>query len=1004
MLAGVPAIPAVLSPVPVKWSPVLVVTASMSKSAKAAPVRYDQMSVMPQSLPASYGLPVASLKSQSDSYSQLPATVKSLPADPSLQNPNGRIGLAGGDAGNTDAGGDAGSGGDGICGNGDDSGVSGDGGGFGSRHRQSRPELGAPPPPPPSIVPSDHRHHLLKVILLPLHHHLTYQLVGEAAAGSGCSSVGSISSSSGMYSGYIGSGTKSSGVVTAAPRGQAHSQAMVEPDKQPLCKIMGPLGIMGGHSDSGGPMSDLLKWTGHCRVGDRGNLRIDIILTPIDTEKKLGPEGSPVTDPTLYRSLVGSLQYLTFTRPDLSYAVQQLCLYMHDPREPHLNAMKRVLRCCPATRQSTSGYCVFLGDNLLTWSSKRQDTLSRSSAGAEYRGVANAVAETSWIRNLLRELHTPFFTSTLVYCDNVSAGQSRNIDVNKVLHLKKQISNHMEGETLAWSKDEQSRLDGLSKYSIQLLSYDDTSRISVLFDKLIKKFNQKIAKCKKHIEKAIQQSKDLENQNKDLQDKYDVLKNQVNTFEEKINEFNEQIKLLNEKNDDLLAQMEVLQKQLKVKHVMIDTHTECQLQYAKLEEERYQYMIRYSTLCDNDKQHRKKIDEQEILFDKMHASFDVNDLFFFNDVSIRNSRVSKMPFRKKPHDSLNMHSKSNSNNSLPRTLFRWLSKMQPLVEPVAKWIPKICLWLINSGCSKHMTGNCALLINFVEKFLGTVRFSNNDFSVIAGYGDVVIGSMTIKKVYYVEGLGHNLFSVGQFFDKDLEVTFRKSTCFVRNEYGVDLLTGNRASNLYTITLNEIVLNPSACLLAKGSSSQSWLWRQRKIHRKHHKSKMALASNKPLYLLHMDLCGPMRVESINGKRYLLVVVDDYSRTPQQNRVVERRNRTLVETERTMLTFANLPLVLWAEAIATTCFTQNRSIIHKCFDKTPYELINMRKPNIKFFRVFSYRCYLLNDYDYVGKLNVKGDIRVFVGYSKEYAAFMICIHDLQLSELERYATRA
>ncbi|GJS24194.1 ribonuclease H-like domain-containing protein, partial [Tanacetum coccineum] len=142
--------------------------------------------------------------------------------------------------------------------------------------------------------------------------------------------------------------------------------------------------------------------------------------TPIDTEKKLGPEGSPVTDPSLYCSLAGALQYLTYTRPDLSYAVQQLCLYMHDPREPHLNAMKRVLRC-PATRWSTSGYCVFLGDNLLTWSSKRQDTLSRSSVEAEYRRVANAVAETSWIRNLLHELHTPLLTATLVYCDNVSA-------------------------------------------------------------------------------------------------------------------------------------------------------------------------------------------------------------------------------------------------------------------------------------------------------------------------------------------------------------------------------------------------------------------------------------------------------------------------------------------------------------------------------------------------------------------------------------------------------
>nr|GFC57219.1 retrovirus-related Pol polyprotein from transposon TNT 1-94 [Tanacetum cinerariifolium] len=213
-----------------------------------------------------------------------------------------------------------------------------------------------------------------------------------------------------------------------------------------------------------------------------------------------------------------------------------------------------------------------------------------------------------------------------------------------------------------------------------------------------------------------------------------------------------------------------------------------------------------------------------------------------------------------------------------------------------------------------MTGNRALLTNFVEKFLGTVRFGNNDFAVIAGYGDVIIGSMMIKKVYYVEGLGHNLFSVGQFCDKGLEVAFRKSTCFVRNEDGVDLLTGDRSSNLYTISLNKVTSNSLTCLIAKASSSQSWLWHQRlshlnfatinnlvknnlvqglpkmkfekdhlcsaceqgKIHRKHHKSKMAFASNKPLYLLHMDLCGLMRVQSINGKRYVLVVINDYSR--------------------------------------------------------------------------------------------------------------------------------
>nr|GFA35355.1 retrovirus-related Pol polyprotein from transposon TNT 1-94 [Tanacetum cinerariifolium] len=114
---------------------------------------------------------------------------------------------------------------------------------------------------------------------------------------------------------------------------------------------------------------------------------------------------------------------------------------------------------------------------------------------------------------------------------------------------------------------------------------------------------------------------------------------------------------------------------------------------------------------------------------------------------------------------------------------------------------------------------------------------------------------------------------------------------------------------------------------------------------------------------------------------------YDGTPQQNGVVERRNRTLVEAARTMLTFAILPSFLWAEAIATACFTQNCSIIHNCFDKTPYELINKRKPNIKFFRVFEGRCYLLNDYEDVGKLKAKGDIGVFAGYSKESAAFTI-----------------
>nr|GEW87355.1 ribonuclease H-like domain-containing protein [Tanacetum cinerariifolium] len=172
--------------------------------------------------------------------------------------------------------------------------------------------------------------------------------------------------------------------------------------------------------------------------------------TPINTESKLGSDGDMVVDPTLYWSPASSLQYLTFTRPDISYAVQQVYLCIHDPRKPHFSVLKRILRHVrgtlnyglqlfsssitylvaysdadwvgfPTTRRSTFGYCVFLGNNLLSWSSKRQPTLSRSSAEAEYREVDNVVAETCWLRKLLLELHKPLSCATLVYCDNVSA-------------------------------------------------------------------------------------------------------------------------------------------------------------------------------------------------------------------------------------------------------------------------------------------------------------------------------------------------------------------------------------------------------------------------------------------------------------------------------------------------------------------------------------------------------------------------------------------------------
>ncbi|GJV82818.1 ribonuclease H-like domain-containing protein [Tanacetum coccineum] len=143
--------------------------------------------------------------------------------------------------------------------------------------------------------------------------------------------------------------------------------------------------------------------------------------TPVDTESKLGVDGDQISDPTLYRSLAGSLRYLTFTRPDISYVgTLNYGLQLFSSSTTDLVAYFYAdWASCPTTRRSTSGYCVFLGNNLLSWSAKRHSTLSRSSAEAEYHGVANAVAETCWLRNLLRKLHTPLSSATLVYCDNV---------------------------------------------------------------------------------------------------------------------------------------------------------------------------------------------------------------------------------------------------------------------------------------------------------------------------------------------------------------------------------------------------------------------------------------------------------------------------------------------------------------------------------------------------------------------------------------------------------
>ncbi|GJU05743.1 retrovirus-related pol polyprotein from transposon TNT 1-94 [Tanacetum coccineum] len=142
---------------------------------------------------------------------------------------------------------------------------------------------------------------------------------------------------------------------------------------------------------------------------------------------------------------------------------------------------------------------------------------------------------------------------------------------------------------------------------------------------------------------------------------------------------------------------------------------------------------------------------------------------------------------------------------------------------------QLVLLIVDSGCSKHVTGNLKLLRNYVDKFIGTVHFVNDHFAAITGSGDYIQGNLTICHVYYVEGLGHNLFSVKQFCDGDLEVAFPSNTCYVRNLEGEDLLTGSRDFNLYTISISGLPASSPVCLMSKVTSTKSWLWHRRLSH-------------------------------------------------------------------------------------------------------------------------------------------------------------------------------
>ncbi|GKE21690.1 hypothetical protein Tco_1433202 [Tanacetum coccineum] len=155
----------------------------------------------------------------------------------------------------------------------------------------------------------------------------------------------------------------------------------------------------------------------------------------------------------------------------------------------------------------------------------------------------------------------------------------------------------------------------------------------------------------------------------------------------------------------------------------------------------------------------------------------------------------------------------------------YLKHLKESVETLRKIVEEakvvqIILWYLDSGCSKHMTGDRSRLKNFVKKFIETVRFKNDHFGAIMGYGDYVISDSMISRVYYVEGLGHNMFSVRQFYDSDPEVAFRKHSCYVRDTDGVELIKGSHGYNLYTISVEDMMKSFPICLLSKAFKNKS----------------------------------------------------------------------------------------------------------------------------------------------------------------------------------------
>ncbi|GKC72405.1 ribonuclease H-like domain-containing protein [Tanacetum coccineum] len=330
--------------------------------------------------------------------------------------------------------------------------------------------------------------------------------------------------------------------------------------------------------------------------------------------------------------------------------------------------------------------------------------------------------------------------------------------------------------------------------------------------------------------------------------------------------------------------------------------------------------------------------------------------------------------------------------------------------------------VIDSGCSRHMTGNKSYLSDYEEIDGGFVAFGGDPKGGrISGKGKINTGKLDFEDLYFVKELKFNLFSVSQMCDKTNSVLFTDIECVVLSpdfkllDENQVLLRVSRKDNMYSVDLKNIV--PSGgltCLFAKATLDESNVWHRRLGHINFKTMNNLVRGNLvrglPSNIFENNHTCVACIENLidlkvkvsrsdNGTEFKNTVMNQFcemkgikrefsiARTPQQNGVAERKNRTLIEAAITMLADLKLPTTFWAEAVNTACYVQNRVLVIKPHNKTPYELFLGRKHALSFMRPFGCPVTILNTLDHLGKFDGMDDEGFFVGYSINSKAFRV-----------------